>query len=239
MKQQTIQRVEKKYVLSTAVYETIFTQIAPYLMKDMYPTSHIYNLYLDGDDYHMITTSMQKPLYKEKLRLRSYAPMSLKDNSMVFLEIKKKYRQTVCKRRLELPLQEAMYMLERHDRKDSQIARELCYALAFHAALPKVYIAYDRCSYVGKQEPGLRITFDKHIRGRMHKLNLQDEEGTFPLFEKDQVLMEIKACGSYPFWLVEALSKLQIYPTSFSKVANIVMKEAKQKGGRQTCLQAF
>lgn len=73
----------------------------------------------------------------------------------------------------------------------------------------------------------------------MHKLNLQDEEGTFPLFEKDQVLMEIKACGSYPFWLVEALSKLQIYPTSFSKVANIVMKEAKQKGGKQTCLQAF
>ena len=58
MKQQTIQRVEKKYVLSTAVYETIFTQIAPYLMKDIYPTSHIYNLYLDGDDYHMITTSM-------------------------------------------------------------------------------------------------------------------------------------------------------------------------------------
>ena len=36
MKQQTIQRVEKKYVLSTAVYETIFTQIAPYLMTVSY-----------------------------------------------------------------------------------------------------------------------------------------------------------------------------------------------------------
>lgn len=89
----------------------------------------------------MITTSMQKPLYKEKLRLRSYAPMSLKDNGMVFLEIKKKYRQTVCKRRLELPLQEAMYMLARHDRKDSQIARELCYALAIFMQLYLKYIS--------------------------------------------------------------------------------------------------
>lgn len=239
MKQQTIQRVEKKYLLSKSVYEALFMQIACHLKPDIYPTSHIYNLYLDGDDYHMITTSMQKPIYKEKLRLRSYTPMSLYDNGMVFLEIKKKYKQTVCKRRLKLPLQDAIGMLNHKICMDSQIGREVSYALYFHAAAPKVYIAYDRCSYIGKQDASLRITFDEHIRGRFHNLSLQDEEGTFSLFEEDHVLMEIKACSSYPFWLVEALSKLQIYPTSFSKVANIVMKKANKKGGIQPCLQVF
>ena len=46
------------------------------------------NYYFDTDDFRLIRTSLDKPAYKEKLRLRSYR-YAAKDD-LIFAELKKK-----------------------------------------------------------------------------------------------------------------------------------------------------
>ncbi len=61
--------------------------------------------YLDTPDYELIRTSIEKPVYKEKVRLRCYGG-SIDDSSTVFVEIKKKFESVVYKRRVEMSLRQ-------------------------------------------------------------------------------------------------------------------------------------
>lgn len=218
----TIQRVEKKYVLSAKQYQDLTKRILPYLVKDSYYSSHIYNLYLDTDGFELINRSMMKPMYKEKLRIRSYQEILANEHQEVFLEVKKKCSGVVCKRRLSLPYERILEALSStHIDERGQIAKELSYALAFYRVKPKVFVGYDRLSYQGREDETLRITFDFHIRSRFHDLALCDHPDNQELFEHGEVLMEVKAQQALPLWLVVAMSELKIYPVSFSKVSRI------------------
>ena len=98
-------RVEKKYMLTREQYEYLVKAITPYMEPDHYGETEIRNIYFDNDDNELIETSLLKPEYKEKLRLRSYGVPD--ENSTVFFEIKKKYRGIVYKRRISMKLKEA------------------------------------------------------------------------------------------------------------------------------------
>ena len=82
-------RVEKKYMLTREQYEYLIKAIAPYMAPDRYGETEIRNIYFDNDDDELIETSLLKPEYKEKLRLRSYGVPDM--DSTVFFEIKKKF----------------------------------------------------------------------------------------------------------------------------------------------------
>lgn len=222
------QRIEKKYMLDDEQYEKLLKAIAPYMEMDEYGLSKICNIYFDTKQDDLVRRSNEKPVYKEKLRLRSYGVPCAKDK--VYLEIKKKYKGIVYKRRISLSLQEAEDYLLRGIRpvKDSQILREIDYFIQFYQPLPKLYLAYDRTAWFGKEDPDFRMTFDANIRSRREKLSLADgDEGT-PLYEHSYHLLEVKAAGAYPLWLVNALSDLKIYPVSFSKYGTIYKKEVEQ-----------
>lgn len=235
----TFQRLEKKYLLKQEEKDAFFTAIQSRFQLDPFGTNTICNLYFDTEHYDLITTSLQKPPYKEKLRLRSYGiPQS---DSQVYLEIKKKCRGIVNKRRIALPLYEAKAYIEEGilPKQSSQILSEIDYFLAFYRPTPKVFLAYDRTPLVAIEDEDLRITFDESIRRRYDHLSLLDGDDGETLFADNMVLMEIKVAGAYPLWLTKILSDLQIYPMSFSKYGTVFMEDIVKKERGMLCSPVY
>lgn len=213
-------RVEKKYLLTKEEKDNLFNLIWPYIEEDKYFKSIISNIYFDTVDNDLIINSIDKPIFKEKLRLRSYTvPVDM--DSEVFFEIKRKFKGVVGKRRVSLKLKEFYDFYDNRDYEKSQIFEEIRYAFDYYGLVPKIFVGYDRVSYRGKDDEGLRITFDSNLRSRFDNLRLEYGDTGDNYFDCDMYIMEIKTLGAMPFWLVDSLSKLKIYPTSFSKVGRI------------------
>ena len=219
MAYQTIfKRYELKYLITKAQKEYIQNKISEYMTPDSYGRSTVRNIYFDDDTYRLIRHSIEKPAYTEKLRIRSYKRAG--DEDTVFVELKKKYKKVVYKRRISLPEAKAMAWLEGRTPApvDTQITREIDYFMSFYSPLsPKVFLSYDREAYYSKDDPGFRVTFDDNILCRRHDISLSSEVGGVPILDDDHVLMEIKCSGGIPLWMTEILSENKIYKTSFSK----------------------
>lgn len=234
--QNIFQRTELKYLLTKEQKRTILQGMDPYMKEDAYGKTTIRNLYFDTDTYLLIRRSIEKPEYKEKLRMRSYSRAQL--NNEVFVELKKKYKGTVHKRRIKLTQQEAMDWLcnGKPCTKDTQIAREIDYVMNYYSGLsPKVFLSYDREAYYGREDDRLRVTFDDNILFREEDLNLDSHIYGTRLLPEELVLMEIKCIGGMPLWMAKLLSQEKIYKTSFSKYGTAYREHIhpKQTGGTQ------
>ena len=219
----TFKRVEKKYLMDEATYLKIREAFEPYMQVDEYGLHTICNIYYDTLAYDLIRTSLDKPIYKEKLRLRSYG-VPKNPTSKVFVEIKKKYDGVVYKRRIQLPKDEAEALL--NERKlpqtDSQILHEIDYFLSYYKPVPKLFLAYDRIAMFGKEDPDFRLTFDQNIRSRETDLDLGlGDRGDLLFPDQKLYLMEVKINGAMPLWLSGILTELKVMPVSFSKYGTI------------------
>jgi hypothetical protein len=204
-------RYERKYLLTNKQKDELYTFFKTYLIEDPYSNAGahytIYNIYFDTPDFSIIRNSIQKPIYKEKLRLRSYqAPLNKDD--LVFLEIKKKHRGKINKRRVTLTYQQARDFLEHKKMPqvssylDQQILNEIRYFIDIHQAKPGAFIKYDRIAL----------------------MSLDDISGERVLSNKDYWLMEVKSEDNFPFWLARKLSEYQLYSQSFSKYGKAYQK---------------
>lgn len=218
------QRIEKKYLMNPETYQEFMNRIGQYMKVDEYGLNTICNVYYDTPQFDLIRTSIEKPVYKEKLRIRSYGVPG--KESPTYVEIKKKYKGVVYKRRIQLTLSETEAYLNQgiKPEKNSQIRKEIDYFLSVYHPIPKMYIAYDRIAMYGIEDPALRLTLDFNIRTRDYDLELGKGDHGDLLLPGGQVLMEIKVGGAYPLWLVRLLDELKIYPTSFSKYGTIYKK---------------
>ena len=163
MSKDIFKRVEVKYLLSREQYDELMGKLEPYMVQDEYGLSSISSFYYDTPRYNIVRESLEKPVYKEKFRLRSYGEM--KEGSKVFLELKKKYKGVVYKRRVSLSFEEAKAYLEDgvYPDTDSQILREIDYFLKFYDTSVKNYVEYNRIALYGKENKEIRITFDSDI----------------------------------------------------------------------------
>ncbi len=213
----TFKRYEKKYLLSREKYEALRRLIDGHIVPDEYFESTVCSIYYDSDDYHLIRYSIERPVYKEKLRVRSYNVPE--DADAVFVELKKKYKGIVYKRRVRMRADEAPEYLAGHipAPRENQMSHEIDWFLRQNKPTPKVFIACDRQAYVASDDPELRITFDHNMRWRETELDLRAGSHGEPLVDDDMVLMEIKIPGSAPLWLAHILAELDIFPTGFSK----------------------
>lgn len=228
MVQTVFKRIEKKYLLTKNQYEKFLELSTKYIIKDDFGLHTVCNIYYDTADFLLIRRSIEKPVYKEKLRVRSYDTPD--KNTKVYIELKKKYEGVVYKRRITLKEKDAQkYLKNRKIDRDDQISREINYVLNYYNLIPKIYLAYDRIAYYNKEDSNLRITFDSNIRSRTDNLDLKLGSAGELLFKEEKYLMEIKVVGSMPLWLVQILNKLKIYPTSFSKYGNIYKQMLKRK----------
>jgi hypothetical protein len=236
------ERVEKKYFLTPQQYTAFRQSLAPYVRADAYGEYTICNLYYDTDDYRLIRASIEKPVYKEKLRVRSYGVPAADD--AVFVELKKKFDGVVYKRRITSTPRAAQMLLHgvRPTGTQSQIQREIEYFQQFHRLSPKVFIAYDRQAFQGTENSALRITFDRNMRYRLDRLDLMAGDDGAPILQTDDILMEIKIPGACPLWLTHLLTEYGIYVTSFSKYGECyrahILNENKQIYTKEMCFSA-
>ena len=225
MAQTVFNRYEKKYLMPEEVCRALRLRLLPHMKEDEYGRHTICNLYYDTADDLLIRRSIEKPAYKEKLRLRSYGVPGL--DSTVFLEIKKKCEKVVNKRRIQLTLQEAYDFVEEgiYPGRDSQIAREIDFFLQRYPLARGLYLAYDRVALFGREDHDFRVTFDENIRYRRRLMGLENGDAGELLLPEGWHLMETKIMGASPLWFTRILSELRIYPVSFSKYGNIYKKE--------------
>ena len=222
----TFARKEIKFLLDMQQYTELMKVISEYMEPDKYCVGGkeygIYNIYYDTPDDYLIRTSLSKPYYKEKIRLRSYYSPASPDD-LVFLEIKKKIGGIVTKRRVSMTLEESdRYFADRtkpkmHKYITEQVFRELDVFLDQYPIAPKQYISYQREAFFGKDNSDFRLTFDRKITDRRYDLSLGRESYGNYIIGADQRLMEVKVGDAMPDWLVRKLSELKIYKTSFSK----------------------
>ena len=211
-------RYELKYMLTLDQKEKILEAMSHYMELDKYGRSTIRNIYFDTVSYRLIRRSIEKPLYKEKLRIRSYAQAD--SESTVFVELKKKYEKVVYKRRLALPEREAMAWVcsELACPVDTQISREIDYFISFYEKLiPAVFLSYEREAYYDRDGGDFRVTFDDNILARESDVSLCSEAYGSAILPEGKILMELKCSGGIPLWMVEVLSREKIFKTSFSK----------------------
>lgn len=236
-------RLEKKYLISATQKKKLLKICGDNLENNKFFQSTICNLYYDTKDDDLIIKSIDKPEFKEKVRVRSYNIPT--ENDCIFFEIKTKHKEGKQKigdkRRFQLCLKDYHDFLdgkaslaEIAERKiektnDVQIAREIDYMIKYLKLIPKIFIACERESYDGKKEKDLRVTFDANLRYRMDNLTFESgAEGKKFFHDKQNIILEIKASGGMPLWLVSALNELKIYPQSFSKYGK-VYKQMKGK----------
>lgn len=212
------ERREVKYLISAEQRRDIMKLVEEYMKPDEFGRSAICSVYYDTPDMLLIRRSLDRPVYKEKLRVRSYGPVS--GDKAVFVELKKKYNGVVYKRRVAMTAPEAEAYLagETAAPQSSQIVSELDYFLKQYPGLaPAAYIAYDRQAFFGRDDPDFRITFDENIRWRDEDISLSADTAGEQLLAPGQSLMEIKIADAMPLWLAHELSALGVFKTSFSK----------------------
>ena len=238
-----MKRHENKYLVDGPTCLKLQERISQSTDLDEYNKQSDYytisNLYYDTDDNNLIRTSISKPKYKEKLRLRAYGVPA--EGDRVFLEIKKKYDDIVNKRRTAFKLEEAYGFIATgcvapKEYMNSQVLAELEFFVSLHRPTPKLYLAYDRRAYIG--ENNLRITFDTNIRTRRYDLRLEKGDYGESLIDDDMWLFEIKASGAIPLWLTQLLSENKVYRQSFSKYG-VEYKKYLLMEGAEECLNPF
>lgn len=217
---QIFKRWELKYILSLEQYEKLVSLMEEHMIMDKYKKHKISNIYFDTADYKIIRTSIEKPLYKEKLRIRKY-----NDNTSVFIELKKKFNGIVYKRRIEVEddvLNKNIYNLK----EKNQINNEINYFLKQHDEIDaRVYLSYERIAYYGRLDKEFRMTFDFNIKYRGESISfLEDVNQDKEVLSNEYVLLEVKTASGLPSWLLEFFSKNQIYKTSFSKYGTAYKK---------------
>ncbi len=216
--QTVFKRYELKYMITLEQKQTILDAMSPYMSPDKYGRSTIRNIYFDDDSYRLIRRSIERPAYKEKLRVRSYELAT--EGSTVFVELKKKYQKVVYKRRLAMCERDAIKWVEREEVpiESSQILREIDYFIDFYGNLkPKVFLSYEREAYYDNNDGEFRVTFDENILARQTDLTLCSPPYGTSILDGGKVIMELKCSGGIPLWMVDVLSREKIYKTSFSK----------------------
>lgn len=216
--QAVFKRYELKYLLTAEQKAAVLAAMEPYMTLDRYGRCTIRNIYYDTDNYRLIRRSIEKPVYKEKLRVRSYK--KARADSAVFVELKKKYKSVVYKRRISMPEQEAMTWLSggEHCADHGQIADEIDYFMEYYQTLhPAVFLSYEREAYFANDGGDFRVTFDENILARREELHLDGEIWGTALLPEGMTLMEIKCAGGIPLWMSDVLTREHIYKTSFSK----------------------
>ncbi len=218
-------RYEVKYLLNTQQKENIICALNEHMDMDRYNIGGNYytisNIYYDTEDNNLIQRSLAKPKYKEKLRMRGYGIP--KPGDMVFVEIKKKYKGVVNKRRSSMELEEAKRYLdtgvmpEIKDYMNRQVMMEIDYFTHIYKLVPKLYLAYDRLAFFDRENSQFRVSFDTNIRSRRYDLALDMGDHGEKMLNDDTWLMEVKINMNLPLWFTWLLDKHKLFQCSFSK----------------------
>lgn len=215
-------RVEKKFIIDQDQYEDILNTIKSKMEFDPYcldgKTYKVQNIYFDSLQNDLASLSIRRPVFKEKVRVRKY-----QESDLVFLELKKKFDGLVGKRRVVITNEELDKLINHHEIPlresflDKEALNEIKRIMNIYKLEPRVYLSYDRLAFFDKDKPNFRISFDNNLHSRRERFTFNDDSSTFTLLEEGKYIMEVKSMSNFPLWFVRELSKMKVYPRSFSK----------------------
>jgi len=219
-------RYEKKFLLTIRQRDELLPLLKQRMAYDEYcPNGKPYivrNIYYDTKNDDMIRLSIDRPPFKEKIRLRKYGRFDVQNNE-VFIEIKRKYNGIGTKRRVMVTDEEAAKVLARQpiDRKSdyysNQILSEVAYLVKIYHVVPTVFMSYSRLAFTDREDPQFRLTIDDDILTRRDCFDFTKGPSGQPLLEEGYVVMEVKVGKAMPLWFAQALSHKGVYLTSYSK----------------------
>ena len=212
-----MKRYEVKYILDKEQLEYLKKELVGHMEVDQYGLTSIASIYYDTPENLLIRNSIEKPAFKEKIRLRSYGLS--KPGDTVYLEIKRKADGIVYKRRVATTENDAnKFFATSSSNNNGQIGKEITYFRDYYKNLvPTILIIYDRIAYY-QPDGDLRLTLDQNPRYRTEDLNLTTSMEGKSLLPPGSAILEIKVQEAMPLWLSRILSKGKIYQSSFSKV---------------------
>lgn len=231
-------RQEIKLVITHDQLKLLLPTIRQYMRLDKHNLDgrayRLYNLYIDTNDFALVRHSVNKPtVYKEKMRIRSYEPLT--PSSKVFLELKKRYKKVTNKRRTQIVLKDALNFIKSgelptiYDYMNLQVVSEFAVSFTNHHYRPTVYINYDRMAFHSLDNASdLRITFDTNLFSQAY-----DNDKQYRLLDENMLIMEIKSITNMPLWLVKLLDEHDIRKQSFSKYGTEYARFLKEKVGAQ------
>ncbi len=243
------ERKEKKFLIEQKKLEAFLSEIHSHLTPDERGITQVSSLYYDTPENTLISRSLEKPTYKEKLRVRAYGDVTR--DSVVFVELKKKFKGIVYKRRFACSLSDAYLFMEGNDVKPisletgastASLNRNLMEVKAcrdrYFGLTPKMLIVTNRLALYSNDDSDVRMTIDFEPRFDNENLKLEGHAKHKKLIDDCMCILEIKCANALPLWMISALSKMQIHSQSFSKYghafkishdANLIYDELEQR----------
>jgi hypothetical protein len=234
-------RHEFKYIICTELADNLADFLSDKMILDEHnkngETYEIHNLYLDTPDHFLIRNSLDKPTYKEKLRLRSYSDFNkIDDDEKIFFEIKKKYDGVVNKRRTKITFHDAKEFIKTatppkpKKYHNDQVIKELAHALKQYKVTPMVQISYNRMAFFSENSD-LRLTIDADVIATPF-----NSKKKTVLLEPNKRLLEIKSGLGLPIWLVNYLTENNITRMGFSKYGKYHVYELNNKRKKEVTI---
>jgi hypothetical protein len=222
-----------KFAVSPAQRAALMAELAPHLRPDenagtgaQYPVVSLYYDNAERDCYWEKARSLPS---RRKLRVRVYGSRDGAVPATSFIEIKHKCDGRGVKRRVQLPLAQALRVGEglwpegvQFSATDARVIREVHDLVLSKGFKPVLVMRYDRAAYAAADpESDLRVTFDSAVRMRFDNLTPESDDRRFGaadvLDEDGAAVMEVKITGCIPYWLSRTIAGVGCQLQSHSK----------------------
>ena len=248
------ERREKKFLVEQQRLESFLNKIHTHLTPDERGVTKVSSLYYDTPENTLISRSLEKPVYKEKLRIRAYGEVS--SDSIVFVELKKKFKGIVYKRRFGCALNDSYAFMQNgkgmsdtflcsqemqgQTMSDTTLAKRNYLEVKacknrYRKLEPKMLIVTNRLALYTNDGSGVRLTIDFQPCFDSQNLKLDSQAPHQSLIDEDVCILEIKSANALPMWMIEAMSEARIRPQSFSKYGHAfkISKEVNMAKGSE------
>ena len=241
------ERREFKYFVPNKLLGDLRMRFLQYMEHDPYCAGREHNqycvrsVYLDTDNLLFYHEKIEGLKIRKKLRVRVYNDIEAK--SPAFLEIKRKFENTVFKERVKISLPETVTLMNGanlqildEDTSFSEAATlgKFLYLKKRLNLRTKVLVTYEREALMGLDDPNLRVTFDINPRSfpnpRLEDIYREDD---LICFSKHAFILEVKFNGRMPVWIRNIIRDYRLHLQAISKYCNGVdtwMPEYKRQG---------
>ncbi|MBD3288492.1 VTC domain-containing protein [candidate division KSB1 bacterium] len=225
---------DKRYEIKYRIPNQKIPEIRSYLKEYADADPHVPNkeqveytvrsIYFDTRSLDFYWEKIDGLKVRKKLRIRGYN----QDKGYAFLEIKRKYSNCVVKERAKLPSEEIEKIIGMLDTTDGEatngshnnrlVSGKFVYNMIKKNLSAKLLVVYEREPYVGKRDPGNRVTIDKNIRSRYNPdLNDLFDGDDLTFVANDFSILELKFNNFMPKWMRTMIVELSLKQVPFSK----------------------
>jgi hypothetical protein len=236
--------------------DQIRADLLPYMEIDRFAEKQesgeytVRSVYYDTPGFHCYQEKMDGVKVRKKFRIRGYNRPE--EDSIVFLEIKRKYENFIEKNRAPLLYKDldALFAAPDLDKyiialgksgKEKSEAQRFLYHYYRLALRPAVLVVYDREAFLGRFDSSLRLTFDKNLRGAIFPSlsMLYDEDCLKPAMPK-HFIFEVKFFrGTLPAWVKSILKRYELPRMALSKFTICLDSHKSLKKNLQMKCRAF